>query len=99
MPPPLTIPTIPNADGISPEEWKATWASLPHDSMAMLPISVAAVCLALSSLAVSLRLYTRRVIMRGEVGNDDIFAIVSLVRPMRAHHFPLWLYNTPWCTT
>ncbi|KAK8120829.1 hypothetical protein PG999_004949 [Apiospora kogelbergensis] len=77
MPPPLTIPTIPDADGMTPEEWEATWASLPHDSMASLPISVAAVCIALSSLAVALRLYTRRVIMRGEVGNDDVFVYAS----------------------
>ena len=65
---------------MSPEEWEATWASLPHDNISNLPISVAAVCIALSSLAVSLRLYTRRFIMRGEVGNDDLAAIISLVR-------------------
>ncbi|KAK6854117.1 Satratoxin biosynthesis SC1 cluster protein 4 [Apiospora arundinis] len=79
MPPPLTIPTLSPSDGMSPEEWAALWASLPHDSMAMLPISVAIVCIILASLAVSLRLYTRRFIMRGEVGIDDVFAIVSLV--------------------
>ncbi|KAK8053051.1 hypothetical protein PG996_012352 [Apiospora saccharicola] len=79
MPPPLTIPTIPDSDSLSDEERAALWARLPHDSMASLPLSVAAICIALSSLAVSLRLYTRRYIMRGEVGMDDVFAIVSLV--------------------
>lgn len=64
---------------MSDEERAALWARLPHDSMADLPLSVAGVCIALSSLAVSLRLYTRRYIMRGEVGMDDAFAIVSLV--------------------
>ncbi|KAK8131374.1 hypothetical protein PG984_007812 [Apiospora sp. TS-2023a] len=78
-PPPLTIPTKPDFNSLSDEEWAALWARLPHDSMASLPLSVAAICIALSSLAVSLRLYTRRYIMRGEVGMDDVFAIVSLV--------------------
>lgn len=84
MPPPLTIPTIPDYDSLSEEEREAVWARLPHDNMASLPLSVAAICIGFSSLAVSLRLYTRRYIMRGEVGMDDIFAIVSLVR--RATH-------------
>ncbi|KAK7943537.1 uncharacterized protein PG986_012650 [Apiospora aurea] len=77
MPPPLTIPTIPGPDGfgMSAEEWER----LPHDSMASLPISVAAVCTSLSTLAVALRLYTRGYIMRGEIGKDDIFAIIALV--------------------
>ncbi|KAK8069945.1 hypothetical protein PG994_006561 [Apiospora phragmitis] len=79
MPPPMTTPFMPAADGMSPEEWAAAWARLPHDNMARLPISVAALCIALSSVAVSLRLYTRRYIMRGEGGMDDTFAIVSLV--------------------
>ncbi|KAK8044191.1 hypothetical protein PG993_004215 [Apiospora rasikravindrae] len=74
-PPPLTIPTLPGPGAMSPEEW----ARLPHDSMAGLPISVAAVCISLSSLVVSLRLYTRSYVIAGEVGKDDIFAIVALL--------------------
>lgn len=61
------------------DEWSEIVKSLPHDTIACLPITVAVVCIVVSLVAVGLRLYTRHRLLRN-LGFDDVCVVLALVR-------------------
>lgn len=73
-PPPLFLPPI-GPENYPPE----VWAALDHDRNTALPITVTVICLLVAFLVVALRIYTRRVLLNN-LGLDDLFAVLSLVR-------------------
>lgn len=54
-------------------------SKLPKDSRAHTVVGVTAMCVALGTLSVAARLYTRQFIVR-KLGMDDAMAVLSLVR-------------------
>lgn len=57
---------------------EATLASLPHDNRGGETIAAVSLCMAFATIAVGLRLYTRRFVLR-QFWLDDYLAIAGLV--------------------